>query len=163
MFFVEEKQTESRVFGSNFYLCMAGRRKSSRQRGSSFSEMITRSRAGKATILLLVQEIDRQNARPSKVLTTERLLSFQRRLRKNCGSFPVSCKAICLGYQWKHEMFSSSAIQNQIQRAQKAYFQFGRIYICFSGQTEPCIILLYSRDMCCTHPSLWDGRLGSVI
>ena len=49
---------------------------------SSFSGTITRSRAGKATILLLFQEADRQNARPSKVLTTERLVDrFQGRLR----------------------------------------------------------------------------------
>ena len=55
-----------------FYLyIMPGRRKSSRQRGSSFSGTITRSRA---TILLLV---DRQNAGPSKVLTTERLVFFR--------------------------------------------------------------------------------------
>ena len=49
---------------------------------SSFSGTITRSRAGKATILLLFQEADRQNARPSKVLTTARLVDrFQGRLR----------------------------------------------------------------------------------
>ena len=45
-----------------------------REARRSFSGTITRSRAGKATILLLV---DRQNARPSKVLTTERLVFFR--------------------------------------------------------------------------------------
>jgi hypothetical protein len=36
--------------------------------------LITRSRA---TILVIVEEVDRQNARPSKVLTTERLVFFR--------------------------------------------------------------------------------------
>ena len=131
MFFVEEKQTENRVFGSNF-LIMPGRRKSSRQRGLSFSGTITRSRAGKAnntasvprgrqterpavesphdgearlfqgrlrdrerarrTILLLFQEADRQNARASKVLTTERLVfSSTKEMERGSGhiTFPL--------------------------------------------------------------------------
>ena len=41
-----------------------------------FPVTITRSRAGKATTLILFKEVDRQNARPSKVLTTERLVFF---------------------------------------------------------------------------------------
>ena len=94
MFVIEEKQTENRVFGSNFLsiILMPGRRKSSRQRGSSFSGTITRSRAGKATILLLVQEVDRQNARPSKVLTTERLVfSATKEMERGSGhiTFPL--------------------------------------------------------------------------
>ena len=69
-----ERELCVRLEFSIYIIIMPGRRKSSRQRGSSFSGTITRSRAGKATILLLV---DRQNAGPSKVLTTERLVFFR--------------------------------------------------------------------------------------
>ena len=51
-------------------------------------------------------------------------------------SFPVSGEAICLGYQWKQDLSSSSAIQNRIQKARKAYFQFGSIYT-FQGKLSP--------------------------
>ena len=75
-------------------------------------------------------------------------------------SFPVSGEAICLGYQWKQDLSSSSVIQN-CQRAERLTFSLAAS-ICFSGQTEPCIMLLYSGDMCSTHSSLWGGKLGSV-
>ena len=52
-------------------------------------------------------------------------------------SFPVSGEAIYLGYQWKQDLSSSSAIpQNRIQKARKAYFQFGSIYA-FQGKLSP--------------------------
>ena len=46
---------------------------------------VTRSKAGKATTLLLFKEVDTQNARPSKVLTTERLLFFSDDLEMESG------------------------------------------------------------------------------
>ena len=51
-------------------------------------------------------------------------------------SFPMSGEAICLGYQWKQDLSSLSAIQNRIQKARKAYFQFGSIYA-FQGKLSP--------------------------
>ena len=52
------------------------------------------------------------------------------------GSYPVSGEAVCLGYQWKQDLSSSSAVQNRIRRACKAYFQFGSIYA-FQGKLSP--------------------------
>ena len=52
-------------------------------------------------------------------------------------SFPVSGEAICLiDYQWKQDLSFSSAIQNNIQRARNAYFQFGSIHA-FQGKLSP--------------------------
>ena len=51
-------------------------------------------------------------------------------------SYPVSGEAVCLGYQWKQDLSSSSAVQNRIRRARKAYFQFGSIYA-FQGKLSP--------------------------
>ena len=51
-------------------------------------------------------------------------------------SFPIRGEATCLGYQWKQDLSSSPAIQNRIQRARKAYFQFGSIYA-FQGKLSP--------------------------
>ena len=59
-----------------FYLYMPGRRKSSRLRGSSFSGTITRSRAGKETILLLVYRQTERRAVESPH-ATERLVFFR--------------------------------------------------------------------------------------
>ena len=50
-----------------------------------FPVTVTKSTAGKATTLLLFKEVDRQNARPSKVLTTERLLFFSDDLEMKSG------------------------------------------------------------------------------
>ena len=76
-----------------------GCRKSSRQRGLCFSVTITRSRACKATILLLFQKVDRKNAQLAKVLTTERLVfsATIKRWRAGAGkaasgyTLPVRC------------------------------------------------------------------------
>ena len=68
-----------------FYLYMPGRRKSSRQRGSSFSGTITRSRAGKATILLLFRQRQTDRTPGRRKSSRQRGLSFQRRLRDGEG------------------------------------------------------------------------------
>ena len=85
VFFIEEKQTENRVFGSHFLSIYARPSNVLTTERLVFSGKITRSRAGKATILLLVQEVDRQNTRPSKVLTTERLVFFRENYEIDSG------------------------------------------------------------------------------
>ena len=51
-------------------------------------------------------------------------------------SFPVGGKATCLGYQWKDDLSSTYAIQTRVQKARKAFFQFGSIYA-FQGTLSP--------------------------
>ena len=46
----------------------------------------TRLRAGKVTILILFKEVDRHNAQPSKVLTTERFIFFSNDYEMESGS-----------------------------------------------------------------------------
>ena len=71
-------------------------------------------------------------------------------------SFLVGRTATCLGYQWKDDLSSSHAIQVRVQKARKAYFQYGSIYA-FQGMlsslsccsiVETCIlsILLYGVE-----------------
>ena len=45
-------------------------------------------------------------------------------------------KATCLGYQWKDDLSSTYAIQTRVQKARKAFFQFGSIYA-FQGTLSP--------------------------
>ena len=47
--------------------------------------------------------------------------------------FPV---ATCLGYQWKYDLSSSHAIQIRVQKARRAFFQYGSIYA-FQGKLSP--------------------------
>ena len=51
-------------------------------------------------------------------------------------SFLVGRTATCLGYQWKDDLSSSHAIQVRVQKARKAYFQYGSIYA-FQGMLSP--------------------------
>ena len=69
-------------------------------------------------------------------------------------TFPVSGEATCLGYQWRQDLSSSSAIQNRIQKARKAYFQFGSIYA-FQGKLSP--VSCSSIVETCVLPILFYG------
>ena len=50
--------------------------------------------------------------------------------------FPVRETATCLGYQWKYDLSSSHAIQIRVQKARRAFFQYGSIYA-FQGKLSP--------------------------
>ena len=67
--------------------------------------------------------------------------TFEERVEAGECSFPVGGKATCLGYLWKDDLSSSYAIQTRVQKARKAFFQFGSIY-------SP-------------HPPLWSRELGT--
>ena len=75
-------------------------------------------------------------------------------------SFPVSDEAICLGYQWKQDLSSTSAIQNRIQKARKAYFQYGSIYA-FQGKLSP--VSCCSIVETCVLPILFYGVENWVL
>ena len=49
---------------------------------------------------------------------------------------PVKETARCLGYLWKQNLSSLPMIEDRIQKARKAYFQFGSIYA-FQGSLSP--------------------------
>ena len=49
---------------------------------------------------------------------------------------PVKETAKCLGYLWKQNLSSLPMIEDRIQKARKAYFQFGSIYA-FQGSLSP--------------------------
>ena len=51
-------------------------------------------------------------------------------------TFSLGGSATCLGYQWKDDLSSSRAIQIRVQKARKAYFQYGSIYA-FQGKLSP--------------------------
>lgn len=71
-------------------------------------------------------------------------------------SFPVVGNATCLGYLWKEDLSSTHAVQIRVQKARKAYFQFGSIYafqsklspISCGSIVETCVlpILLYGVE-----------------
>ena len=44
------------------------------------------------------------------------------------NSFPVKKKAKCLGYLYKQNLSSLPMIEDRIQKARKAFFQFGSVY-----------------------------------
>ena len=50
--------------------------------------------------------------------------------------FLVRETATCLGYQWKYDLSSSHAIQIRVQKARRAFFQYGSIYV-FQGKLSP--------------------------
>ena len=51
-------------------------------------------------------------------------------------SFPVRETATCLGYQWKYDLSALHAIQIRVQKARRAFFQYGSIYA-FQGKLSP--------------------------
>ena len=50
--------------------------------------------------------------------------------------FPVRSEGTCLGYRWRQDLSSLPMIQDRIQRARKAFFQFGSAYA-FQGKLSP--------------------------
>ena len=52
------------------------------------------------------------------------------------NNFPVKSEAKCLGYLWNQDLSSLSMIQDRIQKARKAFFQFGSAYA-FQGMLSP--------------------------
>ena len=52
------------------------------------------------------------------------------------NSFPMGSEATCLGHQWRQDLSSTSMVQDRIQRARKAFFQFGSAFA-FQGKLSP--------------------------
>lgn len=69
-------------------------------------------------------------------------------------SFPMVGEATCLGYLWKEDLSSTQAVQNRVQKARKAYFQFGSIYA-FQSKLSP--ISCCSIVEACVLPILLYG------
>ena len=77
------------------------------------------------------------------------------------NSFPVMEKAKCLSYLWKQNLSSRPMIEDQIQKARKAFFQFGSVYA-FQGNLS-CIILFDCAVLCSPYTPIWSGKLDNVL
>ena len=69
-------------------------------------------------------------------------------------SFPVKEEAKCLGYVWRSNLSSTGMIDERIQRARRAFFQFGNISA-FQGDLSPASIS--SLVECCVYPVMLYG------
>ena len=52
------------------------------------------------------------------------------------NDFPINSEVKCLGYLWKHNLSSLTMVHDRIQKARKAFFQYGSIYA-FQGKLSP--------------------------
>ena len=68
--------------------------------------------------------------------------------------FLVRETATCLGYQWKYDLSSSHAIQIRVQKARRAFLQYGSIYA-FQGMLSP--LSCSSIVKTCILPILFYG------
>ena len=68
------------------------------------------------------------------------------------NSFPVGSEATCLGYQWRQDLPSTPMVQDRIQRARKAFFQFGSA---FAFQSKPSPISSSSIVETCVLPIVY--------
>ena len=67
---------------------------------------------------------------------------------------PVREEGKCLGYLWRFNLSSSRMIEERIQKARRAFFQFGSISA-FQGDLSP--ISSSSLVECCVHPVMLYG------
>ena len=69
-------------------------------------------------------------------------------------SFPIKEEAKCLGYVWRSNLSSTGMIEERIQKARRAFFQFGSISA-FQGDLSP--VSISSLVECCIYPVMLYG------
>ena len=68
-------------------------------------------------------------------------------------SFPVRSEAMCLWVSVETRFVLIMCDTRSYQESEKGFLSVWQC-LCFSGKTEPHIMLFYSGDMCYTHPPL---------